>query len=81
MLSTVEEKCHGWLRTTNFFFLVYTGISWKMERWLMWKTLKHIYLSLVYTTMIDAKWRDSSYLLSVFRMMSEDGGGGRSKVL
>ena len=26
-------------------------------------------------------WRDQSYLLSVFRMMSEDGSGGESKVL
>ena len=27
------------------------------------------------------KFLKQSYLLSVFRMMSEDGGGGRSKVL
>ena len=35
MLSRVEAKGHEWMRTTNFFFVVYTGISWKMERWLM----------------------------------------------
>ena len=49
MLSRVEAKCHEWLRTTNFFFVVYTGISWKMERWLMWKYFEaHLFIFSLY---------------------------------
>ena len=39
-----ERECcqsHEWMRTANFFLVVYAGISRKMERW--WKYLKHIF--------------------------------------
>ena len=70
MLSRVEAKCHEWLRTTNLFFLVYTGISWKMERWLMWKYFEAHLFILVYTKMMNAKLERS--VLFTFHFQNDE---------
>ena len=37
-----------------FFLVVYVGISRKMERWLMWKYLKHIFVYSLYND--ERRW-------------------------
>ena len=58
-----ERKCcqgHEWMRIANFFLVVYVGISRKMERCLMWKYLKRIFLFIVYITMSEDGGRSRS---------------------
>ena len=54
MSENVVNVMNGWIGTTNFFLVVYAGISRKMERWLMWKYLKHIFVYSLYND--ERRW-------------------------